>query len=57
MSDGIIISTSCCTEKIIQNLDTVVFTDEYEILGKIDDVFGKVSDPHYLVEIDDYLRN
>ena len=39
------------------DLDTILFDEEKDILGKIDDVLGNIQDPHYTITIDGYIKN
>ncbi len=53
MKDSIVLDSA--NPAIILDLGNVVFTEEREILGAVEDVFGNVSDPHYLVLTDLYI--
>lgn len=33
------------------------FDEDTDILGKIEDVFGNILSPHYIVLTDDYIEN
>jgi len=42
---------------VILDLDTLLFTEDKDILGRIEDVFGNINDPHYLLLLDGYLKD
>ena len=42
---------------VILDLDTLLFTEDKHILGRIEDVFGNINDPHYLLLLDGYLKD
>jgi len=43
--------------EIILDMDNVLVLGDYKILGKIQDIFGSVSCPHYIVFVDRYLKD
>ncbi len=41
---------------VVIDLNNIIFSEEKEIVGTVQDLFGNVKEPHYLIHIDNYLH-